>query len=106
MLCRHIIQFKKIQKLKQNIQFFKTKIKALGLQKSFTDNESTVHCCIVSGNDKVKKIARKFQQQGFDVKPILSPTVPVKEERLRFCLHSYNSEKEMTHILTLLKTCV
>ena len=97
---------KKRDKLKQNIQFFKTKIKELDLQKWFTDNDSTVHCCIISGNDKVKKIAKKFQEEGFDVKPILSPTVPENHERLRFCIHVFNSEEEMTTVLSLLKTYI
>jgi 8-amino-7-oxononanoate synthase len=39
--------------------------------------------------------------KGFDVKPILSPTVPQGQERLRMCLHSFNSEGEMKDILHL-----
>jgi 8-amino-7-oxononanoate synthase len=57
---------------------------------------------VVSGNEKVKSIAQKIKEKGFNVKPILSPTVPEGQERLRFCLHSYNSEKEITEVLELL----
>jgi len=97
---------KTINQLKQNIHFFKTKIKALNLQKKFQSNNSTVHCCMITGNNRVKTIAKKIEQQGFDVKPILSPTVPRNSERIRFCIHAYNSKKEMTTVLLLLKTAI
>jgi 8-amino-7-oxononanoate synthase len=54
----------------------------------------------------VKSIASQLQQKGFDVKPILSPTIPEGQERLRFCLHNYNTEKEITEVLSLLATFV
>lgn len=95
-----------IEKLNQNIHFFKLEIEKLKLQQSFVKSDSAIHCCIIPGNDTVKAIAKKLQKQGFDVKPILSPTVSEGEERLRFCLHSYNSETEMSKVLELLATFV
>jgi 8-amino-7-oxononanoate synthase len=94
------------QKLHQNIQFFKETIKTQKLQKLFIESDSAIHCCIVSGNEIVKSIAQKLQKQGFDVKPILSPTVPQGQERLRFCLHAFNSKEEITEVLKLLATFV
>ena len=47
-----------------------------------------------------------LHQKGFDVKPVLSPTVPEGQERLRFCLHSFNSETEISNVLQLLATFV
>lgn len=95
-----------IEKLHQNIHFFRSEIEKLKLQQSFVKSDSAIHCCIIPGNDTVKAIAKKLQKQGFDVKPILSPTVSEGEERLRFCLHSYNSETEMSKVLELLATFV
>lgn len=95
-----------ILKLKQNIQFFNKELERLGLQKIFIESKSSIHCCIVSGNEKVKDIANNLQEKGFDVKPILSPTVPEGEERIRFCLHSYNSQEEITNVLETLRTFV
>jgi 8-amino-7-oxononanoate synthase len=51
-------------------------------------------------------MAYQLQQNGFDVKAILSPTVPEGQERLRICLHSYNSEAEISKVLELLATFV
>ena len=72
----------------------------------FVYSKSAIQCAIIPGNSTVKKIATQLQQKGFDVKPILSPTVPEGQERLRFCLHSYNSEAEISNVLELLATFV
>ncbi len=92
--------------LHKNINFFKTEIAKNNLSDIFIDSKSAIHCCIISGNKRVKSIASKIQNKGFDVKPILSPTVPENQERLRFCIHSYNSEKEISEVLAILATFV
>ncbi len=89
--------------LQENIQCFKNEICRNGLQKIFIPSHSAIHSCVVPGNGKVKKIAQELLEQGFAVKPILSPTVPQGKERLRFCLHSYNNEKEISEVLSFLK---
>ncbi|WP_152285848.1 aminotransferase class I/II-fold pyridoxal phosphate-dependent enzyme [Flavicella marina] len=91
-----------IQKLKKNINYFTSKISELNLVGNFIDSNSAIHCCIISGNDAIKKLANKLQIEGFDIKPILSPTVPKGEERLRICLHSYNTFKEIDNLLLAL----
>ncbi|MFP4844764.1 aminotransferase class I/II-fold pyridoxal phosphate-dependent enzyme [Winogradskyella sp. PE311] len=95
-----------IKKLKENISYFKLEINRLELQNKFINSDSAIHCYIISGNEKVKSIAQKFHNKGYNVKPILSPTVPIGKERLRFCLHSYNSKKEISEVLSLLATFV
>jgi 8-amino-7-oxononanoate synthase len=47
---------------------------------------------------------KKLQENRFNVKPILSPTIPKAEEC--FCLHSYKSEKKISKVLQLLATFV
>jgi len=95
-----------LQQLKANILFFNQEKLRLGLKPLFVYSKSAIQGAIIPGNDTVKTIATQLQQKGFDVKPILSPTVPEGQERLRFCLHSYNSEKEITQVLELLSTFV
>ena len=94
------------KKLRTNISYFQSELIRLQLQTKFITSISAIHCCIISGNKNVKNIAFKLQEKGFDVKPILSPTVPLNQERLRFCLHSYNSKEEITQVLELLATFV
>ena len=101
------------EKLQKNIQFFKSEIERLKLRKNpseeisvenigFINSDSAIQSCVVSGNVRVKTISEALKKEGFDVRAILSPTVPKGKERLRFCLHSYNSEKEITEVLQLL----
>ncbi|NNT70864.1 8-amino-7-oxononanoate synthase [Flavobacterium sp. IMCC34852] len=95
-----------LQALRNNILFFNQEKLRIGLKPMFVYSKSAIQCAIIPGNDKVKSIATQLQQNGFDVKPILSPTVPEGQERLRFCLHSYNSETEILNVLELLATFV
>jgi len=94
------------EKLLENIQFFKEKLIGLGLETEFIESNSAIHCCVISGNEKVKKVAGKIQEKGFDVKPILSPTVPKGEERLRICLHTYNTQEEIISLLKQLASLI
>lgn len=97
---------KAIENLQENIRFFQQEIQRLGLQEQFITSNSAIHCCMLGGNEKVKTIAKKLEKLGFDVKPILSPTVPKSKERLRFCIHAYNSKEEITAVLDELVTFV
>ena len=54
------------------------------------------------GNDRVREVAAVAQAAGFDVRPIVSPTVAVGSERIRICLHTYNTESEIDGLLTVL----
>ncbi|WP_347158151.1 aminotransferase class I/II-fold pyridoxal phosphate-dependent enzyme [Pontibacter chitinilyticus] len=47
------------------------------------------------GTAKLKALAAQVQQQGFDVRPVLSPTVPKGLERLRIIVHAFNTAEEI-----------
>jgi 8-amino-7-oxononanoate synthase len=94
------------QQLKNNIAHFNQEKNRLSLKPLFVRSKSAIQSAIIPGNERVKSIAQQLQGKGFDVKPILSPTVPEGQERLRFCLHSFNSEKDISEVLQLLSTFV
>ncbi len=96
----------RIEKLHQNISYFKSKLSELQLNNYFIESNSAIHCCVISGNKKTKTIAQQFQDNGYDIKAILAPTVSEGKERLRFCIHAYNTEKEISEVLRLLSTFV
>jgi len=96
------VEGSEIKKLKQNIEFFKAEVVANKLQSFFTESNSAIQSCIIPGNEKVKNTASKLEAEGYNVKPILSPTVPKGKERLRFCLHSFNSKEEISGVLKIL----
>lgn len=91
------------QQLRENIIYFKQLLNDLELITHFIKSESAIQCCILGGNTLAKQIAEALNYQGMDVRPILYPTVPEGEERLRFCLHSFNSKKEIKEVLNVLK---
>jgi len=95
-----------LEALKNVIIFFNQEKMRLGLKPLFVYSKSGIQCAIIPGNDTVKSIAAQLHQKGFNVKPIVSPTVPEGQERLRFCLHNYNSENEISNVLKLLATFV
>jgi 8-amino-7-oxononanoate synthase len=95
-----------IEQLRENIVHFNQVQHLLGLKPMFVKSKSAIQSAIIPGNEKVKSIAKRIQEKGFDVKAILSPTVPEGQERLRFCIHSYNSKEEISEVLRLLSTFV
>ena len=104
---QHLTQNKEArEQLRNNINIFNQQKKLLGLKPLFVRSKSAIQCAVIPGNQKVKQIANQLQQQGFDVKAILSPTVPEGQERLRICLHSYNSEVEITKLLRALSELI
>ena len=103
---QNLNQSTEIQKLKENVNFFNQQKQLLGIKPMFVYSKSAIHSAIIPGNEKVKQIASQLQERGFEVKAILSPTVPEGQERLRFCLHSYNTKDEMQDVLSELSKLV
>ena len=90
---------KKRELLHENIDLFNQEKELLGISSFFIPSSSAIHSCIIKGNNEVKQVAQIIQENSFDVRPILSPTVPKGDERLRFCLHSFNSKEDICIIL-------
>ncbi len=91
------------QQLKENITYFNTLLDDFELNTHFIKSDSAIQCCILGSNTLAKQIAESLNFQGMDVRPILYPTVPKGEERLRFCLHSFNSRQQISEVLNVLK---
>lgn len=64
-----------------------------------TQSNSSIQAIIVNGNEQVKAMATMAVNAGFNVKPILYPTVPKGSERLRIVLHSFNTQQQITSLL-------
>lgn len=78
-----------------------------GLQKQFQPSQfkagqSPIAVLLVGGNEQTRSLAQQLQAQGFDVRAVLSPTVPLGQERLRICLHAYNSAEEVDALIQAL----
>lgn len=83
-----------IAALHQNIALFKQ-----GLIQSdefpLLKSDSAIQCIVLNSNEKAKSAAHQLQANGLDVRPILSPTVAAGTERIRICLHSFNTTHEI-----------
>ena len=90
------------ESLAQNIRIFRTLTAELGLSDNFRNARAAIWCCEIGGNLRVKALAQVLRDAGFDVKPILSPTVPPGGECLRFSLHAYNTAAQIREVLTIL----
>jgi 8-amino-7-oxononanoate synthase len=95
------------EKLQQNITFFMKKVRefnAINKEVQFICSQSAIQGLIIPGNERVGQLACTLQEKGLGIKPILSPTVPKGEERLRICLHSFNTKKEIEHLFSILSS--
>lgn len=63
-----------------------------------TDSATAIQPVIVGGNDETRAAAANLQSKGYDVRPVLSPTVRVGTERLRICLHVYNRDEDIVRL--------
>jgi 8-amino-7-oxononanoate synthase len=62
-------------------------------------SQAHIQSIAVEGNEAVKNIAQAITEDGFDVRPLMSPTVQRGHEVLRICLHAFNTESELTQLI-------
>ncbi len=86
-------------RIHQRIKLFKQNIKS---EVQLLDSKSAIQVIVISGNDEVREAALLIQKGGFDVRPILSPSVAEGSERLRICLHNHNSKADIKRLCELL----
>lgn len=93
-----------INRLNENIQRFKQAVNGNN-KLDLIASDSAIQCVILGSNARARSVAQELQVAGLDVRPILSPTVPAGSERIRICLHAFNSAAEidlLTSTLNLL----
>lgn len=90
-----------IEKLQNNINYFNS---SFDKTKLFIASNSAIHCKIIRGNFQVQQIENLLAESNFFVKSIKSPTVRKNQERLRICLHSFNTKEEIASMLKELET--
>lgn len=90
-------------RLMSNIRFFKK----LMLENQFilTDAPGPVQSLILPGNEQCKKASDYLINAGFAVRAILAPTVAPGTERLRICIHSFNTESDISSLVAALTAC-
>ncbi|WP_162427061.1 aminotransferase class I/II-fold pyridoxal phosphate-dependent enzyme [Pontibacter pudoricolor] len=64
-----------------------------------TPADSVILSVFTDDATQLKPLALTLQQQGFDIRPVMSPTVPKGKERLRVIVHAYNTEEEIVGLV-------
>lgn len=88
------------EKLKNNITFFQEHITHPHWGKS----QSAIQTFLVPGNQEVRRIAHIAQEKGYGLKPIVYPTVPKGEERIRITLSALTQKQDMLDLIQLLES--
>ena len=87
------------KKLEDNISYFRSFFKPLEL---FSDAKSPIQILQLGEMQKIKQSSETLLKNKIAVKPIYSPTVPVGQERLRICIHSFNSQNDIEQLCKLI----
>jgi 8-amino-7-oxononanoate synthase len=92
------------QKLHKNIAFFQKKVREflgkINLKNNYQilPSDTAIQTLIIGGNTETKALENHLRAKKFLVKAILSPTIPQGTERLRLCLHSFNTFDEIERL--------
>jgi 8-amino-7-oxononanoate synthase len=82
-----------IAALRTNITLFKSKV--ISAAAKVIASDSAIQCVLLGSNDVARQTAAYLQGNDMDVRAILSPTVAEGTERIRICLHTYNTRQEV-----------
>jgi len=88
--------------LNQVITFFLAEYKRIEHLFEKTASHHAIQGIIVEGNEQAKELSSKLIENGLDVRPILSPTVPEGSERLRVSLHTFNTKSDIQLLIDTL----
>ncbi len=89
-----------IAKLQTVIQYFLSKSSSL---KNLIISPSAIQCLVIGDNKKVDALENVLAKNNIYAKAIKSPTVKIGTERLRFCLHAFNTVKEIDLLISVIK---
>ncbi len=87
--------------LKSNVTFFKQCIQESNLP--HIQSDSQIQAIQIDDNDRVLMLSEKLRSNGILALSIRSPTVAIGSERIRICLHAYNSREEIRKLVNTLK---
>lgn len=85
-------------RLQRNIEIFRQQNLTL-----FSSPESPVQAVRVSENHLLNRMKQTLLEEGFLTYAVFSPAVKEGSERLRICLHSFNTEEEIVKLAGIIK---
>jgi 8-amino-7-oxononanoate synthase len=86
--------------LKKKIRLFKEQLSSITHIQTM---EGPVQSILIPGQTAVRKASLELEAMNIKVYPIVSPTVAPGTERLRICLHTYNTDQEIGQLCQFLQ---
>jgi len=86
--------------LQENIRAFKS-LAARFPELRFLQSNSPIQGVLVPGNAAVLEAERALEGAGFSARAIRAPTVPLGSERIRICIHAFNSREELEQAVAI-----
>jgi 8-amino-7-oxononanoate synthase len=84
--------------LQQNIQFFRSQ----GLP-ILSAKESPIQALAVKNNEQLLQLRDVLLHKGLQTYAVFSPTVKLGQERLRICLHTFNTKEDIRLLASLIQ---
>lgn len=95
----------RIELLNNKIDLFHNHLQ-IHVKSKLLPSQSPIQSLIIKGASNTRKIALTLQEKGFDVKPIVAPTVQHGHERIRICIHAFNSNQNIIALAKMLNQII
>ncbi|TXF90710.1 8-amino-7-oxononanoate synthase [Neolewinella aurantiaca] len=98
-----VLHKERLSDLQRIIRQFREGMLSTGMADRLPPNEGPIQVVGFPGNEEVMLAEAACRKAGLLVKGIRSPTVPEGSERLRICLHAFNSTEEVNKLVNTLR---
>ncbi len=98
-----LLETNRIEQLNDNILLFTSSLNQRA-KHLFLPSSSPIQSLVLADASLTREIAHQLQSEGFDVKPIVAPTVPKEKERIRICIHAFNQKDHIIGLTTTINT--
>jgi 8-amino-7-oxononanoate synthase len=89
--------------LRENISYFLNSSKEF---KSLIPSDSAIQCLVTGDGKRADEIEKLMEKNNIYARAVKSPTVKAGAERVRFCIHSFNTKKEIDILISVLKSTI
>lgn len=93
-----------IDRLHDLIRYFRKQVSGQQAQ-GWIPSETPIQSLVIGNNEQTKSLAAYLKEKEIKVATVLSPTVPEGRERIRICLHTFNTQEETDLLLHAISSC-
>lgn len=87
---------------KQKVEAFQSLLNKYPNLPFLRNSQSMIQALLIPGNFEVRQLAQRIQEAGFDLRPLVFPTVQKGKERIRICLHTFNTKEDLEGLLEVI----